>query len=151
MNAIILLSYVLYCAVTVVDPTTPASLNIVAAPPAQQVSITYPKNNQKVRGDYKIYGKAKPGTIVKLTVISSYFKTAHDNRNRISQGEGPIKRMNRKFTITSDRSGNWLLKSIELRNAGWEETFTITATSDDKTTSIIVFDKVHPLSIDSYN
>ena len=147
MNAIIIVSFALLSISNISGHKESATIKI-AGNPAQQVSITFPKNNQKVRGDYKIYGKAKPGAIVKLTVTSTYFKTAHDNQDRISQGEGPIKRMNRKFTITADRSGNWLLKSIELRNAGWEETFTITATAEGKTSTINVFDKVHPVRID---
>jgi hypothetical protein len=56
--------------------------------------------------------------------------------------------MNRKFSLTADRSGNWILKSIELRNAGWEESFTITATSEGKTVSVNVYDNTHPVRID---
>lgn len=115
---------------------------------ASTLSILFPKNNQKVRGEYKIYGKATPGASVKLAITSKYFKTAHDNQDRISQGEGPISRMNRKFILTADRSGNWILKNIELRNAGWEETFTIKATSEEKTITINVYDKVHPVRMD---
>jgi hypothetical protein len=116
--------------------------------PAPELSITFPKNNQKVRGEYNIYGKAKPGSIVELHISSSYFKTARDNWQRVSKGEGPINRMNRKFSLTADRSGNWILKSIELRNAGWEESFTIKATADKKTVTIRVYDNTHPVAID---
>lgn len=112
------------------------------------VSITFPKNNQKVRGEYKIYGKAKPGSAVELHISSTYYKTARDNRQKISKGAGPLNRMNRKFRLTADRSGNWLLKSIELLNAGWEETFTIKATADKKTVSIRVYDNTRPVAID---
>lgn len=112
------------------------------------LSITFPKNNQKVRGDYKIYGKAKAGAIVKLHVTSTYYKTAHDNQERIFKGEGPINRMNRKFTLTADRNGNWVLKNINLQNAGWEESFTIKATSDDRTVTVKVIDDKHPINID---
>ncbi len=115
---------------------------------AAPLLIIFPKNNQKVRGDYKIYGKAKPGAEVKLLITSTYYKTAHNNGERISKGEGPVNRMNRKFTITADRSGTWLLKSIELRNAGWEETFIIKATSEGRSVSIVVSDNVHPQNID---
>ncbi|WP_255155284.1 hypothetical protein [Ferruginibacter sp. HRS2-29] len=115
---------------------------------ASQLSIIFPKNNQKVRGEYKVYGKASPGATVKLTVTSKYFKTAHDNQDRISKGEGPLNRMNRKFTLTADRNGTWTLKSIELRNAGWEESFAIKAMSEGKTITINVYDNVHPVRMD---
>lgn len=113
-----------------------------------ELSILFPKNNQKVRGEYKVYGKAKPGAVVVLHVSSSYYKTAHDNRQKISKGAGPLARMNRKFSITADRNGNWIHKKIELLNAGWEETFTIKATSDKKAVSVIVYDNTHPIAID---
>jgi ribosomal protein L31 len=116
--------------------------------PAAELSILFPKNNQKVRGEYKISGKAKPGSVVQLHISSTYFKTARDSRQKVSKGTGPINRMNRKFSITADRSGNWLLKKIELLNAGWEETFTIEATSDKRTVSIRVYDNTHPMAID---
>lgn len=112
------------------------------------LSILFPKNNQKVRGEYKIYGKAKAGSIVELYISSTYFKTARDSRQRVSKGAGPINRMNRKFSIKADRSGNWFLKNIELRNAGWEESFTIKATADNKTVSIRVYDNTHPIAMD---
>lgn len=115
---------------------------------ASALSILFPKNNQKVRGEYKIYGKATPGASVKLVITSKYYKTAYDNQERISKGEGPINRMNRKFTLTADRSGNWILKDIELRNAGWEESFTIKVTSEERSVTINVYDKVHPVRMD---
>ncbi len=112
------------------------------------LSILFPKNNQKVRGEYKIYGKAKPGSVVQLHITSTYYKTARDSRQRVSKGTGPVARMNRKFSITADRRGNWILKNIELWNAGWEESFTIKATADKKTVSIQVYDNTHPIAID---
>lgn len=117
-------------------------------PNTSPLSIIFPKNKQKVRGDYKVYGKAKPGAVVKLHITSTYFKTAHDNQERIFKGEGPIQRMNRKFTLTADRNGNWLLKNINLQNTGWEENFTIKVTSEDQTVSIMVIDDRHPINID---
>ena len=113
-----------------------------------QLTITYPKNNQKVRGNYKIYGMAKPGAIVKLQITSSYFKTATDSRQKISKGDGPIKRMNRQYTLTANRTGYWMIENIELRNSRWEENFTITATSEGTTVTTNVFDHTHPMNID---
>lgn len=121
-------------------------LNISSNPPAQ-FSILSPKNNQKVRGEYKIYGKAKPGAIVKLHVSSAYYKTRRDNQERIFKGEGPINRMNRKFNLTADRNGIWTLKSIDLTNAGWEESFTIQASSDDKIVTVKVYDHTRPIHL----
>ncbi len=115
---------------------------------AQELSILFPKNNQKVRGLYKIYGKAKPGTVVRLHVSSSYFKTRRDERQKIARGEGPIARMNRTFSLTADRNGTWILKEIELLNAGWEETFIIKATADKKSVSVRVYDNTRPIRID---
>lgn len=120
----------------------------IACDNSTALSILFPKNNQKVRGEYKIYGKAKPGSVVQLHITSSYYKTARDHRQRISKGAGPVNRMNRKYSITADRRGNWTLKNIELLNAGWEESFTIKATADKKTVSIQVYDNTHPIAID---
>ena len=127
----------------------PATLTAkpVAQPAAPAISIAYPKHNQKVRGDIKIYGRAKPGAVVKLTVTSSYFKKAYQGE-KISKGEGPLKRLNRSFTLTADRSGTWLLKSIHLTNAGWEENFTIKASSEGKAVSVNVYDHTKPVNID---
>jgi len=116
--------------------------------PAAALSILFPKNNQKVRGEYKIYGKARPGAKVELHISSTYFKTARDERQKISKGEGPINRMNRKFSLTADRSGTWVLKSIELLNAGWEESFVIKATADKKSVSVRVYDNTRPVRMD---
>ena len=127
---------------------TDSNLAIPGVEKDKELSILFPKNNQKVRGEYKIYGKAKPGAVVVLHISSTYYKTARDGRQKVSKGEGPINRMNRKFSITADRSGNWILKKIELWNAGWEESFIIKATSDNKTVSIRVFDNTHPVAID---
>lgn len=124
------------------------SYNTVQVQKGTDLSIIFPKNNQKVRGEYKVYGKAKPGSVVVLHISSTYYKTARDNRQRISKGEGPVSRMNRKFSLTADRSGNWMLKSIQLWNAGWEENFIIKATADKKTVSIRVYDNTHPIAMD---
>lgn len=115
--------------------------------PSPALSILSPKNNQKVRGEYKIYGRAKPGAIVKLHISSIYYKTAHDNQERIFKGDGPINRMNRKFNLTADRSGIWTLKNIDLTNAGWEENFTISAKCEDKTVTVKVYDNTRPVNL----
>lgn len=119
----------------------------VAFPPAPPLSILSPKHNQKVRGEYKIHGKAAPGAVVKLHISSTYYKTAHDNNERISKGVGPLNRMNRKFSLTADRSGNWVLKNIELTNAGWEENFIIKASVGDQTVTVKVYDNTRPVHL----
>ncbi|MEO6670085.1 MAG: hypothetical protein ABIN36_11455 [Ferruginibacter sp.] len=114
-----------------------------------QLSILKPSNNGKVRGLCTIYGKARAGSKVEVYISSQYFKTGHDNQERLSKGEGPISRMNRKFPLTTDRGGNWILREIDLTNAGWEETFTIKVTSEDGNSKTIeVYDKTHPRNID---
>ena len=149
MHVFILISYFFVATINGAENSRPIDRNIVGElEVSQAISISFPKNNQKVRGKYKIYGKAKPGSVVQLHISSTYFKTARDSRQRVSKGAGPIIRMNRKFSLTADRSGNWLLKEIELLNAGWEETFTINATADKKTVSIQVYDNTHPVAID---
>lgn len=115
--------------------------------PAPGLSIIYPNHNQKVRGEIKIYGKARPGAFVKLQVSSTYFKKAYKGE-KISKGEGPLKRLNRTFSITTDRNGTWILKEINLTNAGWEENFTIKATSEGKAVSVNVYDHTKPVNID---
>ena len=119
----------------------------VALIPAPKLSILAPKNNQKVRGEYKIYGKATPGAVVKLHISSTYYKTAHDSQERISKGAGPFNRMNRKFSLTADRSGTWILKNIELTNPGWEEHFTIKASVGDQTVTVKVYDNTRPVNL----
>lgn len=143
MNVLLLISYLLFAGSNNAESSSP-----VTNQKGTELSILFPRNNQKVRGEYKIYGKAKPGSVVVLHISSSYYKTAHDNRQKISKGQGPIKRMNRKFSLTADRSGNWILKNIELLNAGWEEDFVIKASSDKNTVSIRVFDHTHPVAMD---
>lgn len=119
----------------------------VALIPAPKLSILAPKNNQKIRGEYKIYGKATPGAVVKLHISSTYYKTTHDSQERISKGAGPFNRMNRKFSLTADRSGTWILKNIELTNPGWEEHFTIKASVGDQTVTVKVYDNTRPVNL----
>jgi hypothetical protein len=113
----------------------------------QVLNILYPKNLQKVRGSYSISGKSLPDTFIEISARSKYFKTKLEN-NRISKGAGPVNRMYRTFKTKSDARGNWKLKELELKNAGWEETFIITALSGNHKHSIQVFDNTPPVSID---
>lgn len=152
MNAFILISCFLLGLIDGNRHNTPAAATPVKEVgrdpvPAPELSILFPKNNQKVRGEYQIYGKAKPGSMVALQISSTYFKTKREGE-KITRGEGPIARMNRKFSVTADRNGRWMLKSIELLNAGWEETFFITATADKKKVSIRVYDNTRPVRMD---
>lgn len=114
----------------------------------EQLSIAYPKNNQKVRGPYKVSGTAKPGTVVKVHISSAYFKIVYDRQQRKSKGAGPIARMNRTYTATTDRAGRWAITGIELWNAGWEETYTINATANGASAEIKVYDNTLPVNID---
>ena len=153
MNASILVTCFLLAIVNGAEHNQPvemvSAINVTKeTKPAPDLSILFPKNNQKVRGEYKISGRATPGAVVSLHISSTYFKTARDNRDRIIKGAGPIARMNRKFSVKADRNGNWVLKNIELLNAGWEENFTIKATADKKTVSIRVYDNTRPVAMD---
>lgn len=111
------------------------------------VSIIYPKNNQKVRGPIKIYGKAKPGSQVKLYITSTYFEKLYKGE-KLLKGEGPLKGMNRVFNLTADRSGLWTLKEVDLTNRGWEEDFTIRAICGKDVISVRVYDHTKPVMID---
>jgi hypothetical protein len=88
MNALIMLSYFFFSSINIAERKSTVKIETLAPNPTPVLSILFPKKDQKVRGDYKIYGKAKPGVIVKLAVTSKYFKTAHDNNEKISKG-GP--------------------------------------------------------------
>lgn len=114
----------------------------------ESLAILYPKNKQKVRGEYQISGKAKPGVVVKVQLRSSYYKKVYDSKERMVKGEGPIDRINRSYTVTADRAGRWKLKSEALYNAGWEETYTIKATAEGKTVQLQVYDNTLPVRID---
>ena len=116
--------------------------------PQQVLNILYPKDLQKVRGSYSISGISLPNNFIEISVRSTYFKTKLENNNRITKGAGPVKRMNRTFKTKSDARGNWKLKEVELLNAGWQETFTITAFSGNHKHTIQVFDNTRPIPID---
>ncbi|MCH5715229.1 hypothetical protein [Niabella hibiscisoli] len=111
------------------------------------VSIIYPRSNQKVRGYIKIYGKAKPGSQVKLYVTSTYFAKMYKGE-KLLKGAGPLKGMNQVFNLTTDKSGLWTLKEINLTNRGWEENFTIKAVSGSDVVAINVYDHTKPVIID---
>lgn len=115
----------------------------------KELTIAYPKNNQKVRGTYKIYGSSQPNSVVKLTINSTYYKTNNNNGTKITKGEGPLKKMNRTYSLKTDRYGAWKLENIDLTNrGGYEETFIIKATDDKETKTIMVYDKTRPVLID---
>ncbi|WP_241282875.1 hypothetical protein [Chryseobacterium timonianum] len=114
----------------------------------KEVTIVYPKNNQKVRGAYKIYGGSEPNAVIKLTIISNYYKTNNNNGTKITKGEGPLKRLNRTYTLKSDRYGTWKIENIDLTNAGYEESFVIKASDGKKAQSIIVYDRTRPVLMD---
>lgn len=114
----------------------------------KELTITYPKNNQKVRGTYKIYGGSEPNTVIKLTIISTYYKTNNNNGTKITKGEGPLKRLNRTYTLKSNRYGTWKIENIDLINAGYEESFVIKASDGKTTQSITVYDRTRPVLID---
>lgn len=115
----------------------------------KELTIAHPKNNQKVRGTYKIYGGSQPNSVVKLSINSTYYKTNNNNGTKITKGEGPLKKMNRTYSIKSDRNGTWKLENIDLTNrGGYEETFIIKATDDKETKTIMVYDKTRPVLID---
>ncbi|RYD73277.1 MAG: hypothetical protein EOP53_20405 [Sphingobacteriales bacterium] len=125
---------------------TAAQTNIPKQEQAKTLSVIFPKQNQKVRGPIRIYGKAKPKATVKLYITSTYYKTKHQGQ-KIIQGEGPLKRMNRLYNIVADKNGVWAYKE-DLRNAGWEENFTIKAVSEGSTVTVKVYDNTRPIMID---
>lgn len=149
MNILIIAAYIFSGSLVLVsqEPLMENIQSAQAKPPQAPVTIVYPKDNQKVRGEIKIYGKAKPGAIVKLQVTSTYYKKEY-RQEKLYKGEGPFKRMNRTFSITADRSGTWMLKKIDLTNAGFEENFIIRANSGGKVVSVNVYDDTKPVRID---
>ncbi len=114
----------------------------------KEVTIVYPKNNQKVRGTYKIYGGSEPNTVVKLSIISTYYKTNNNNGTKITKGEGPLKRLNRTYSLKTDRYGTWKIENIDLTNAGYEESFVIKASDGKTAKTITVYDNTRPVLID---
>lgn len=114
----------------------------------KEITIVYPKNNQKVRGAYKIYGGSEPNAVIKLTIISTYYKSNNNNGTKITKGEGPLKRLNRTYSLKTDRYGNWKIENIDLTNAGYEESFVIKASDGKTAQSIMVYDRTRPVLID---
>lgn len=114
----------------------------------KEVTIVYPKNNQEVRGAYRIDGGSEPNAVIKLTIISTYYKTNNNNGTKIAKGEGPLKRLNRTYSLKSNRYGTWKIENIELTNAGFEESFVIKASDGKTAQSITVYDRTRPVLID---
>lgn len=114
-----------------------------------RLQIYFPKNGQKVRGRYSIYGYAEPNATLKVQITSSYYeKLVNTQKETISKGKGPINRLNRTYPLTANKIGYWELKNIDLTNRNWEENFTIKAIVDGRTVNVSVYDNTHPVVID---
>lgn len=152
MKTLILISCILFggfqtapVKIKVQPKTTDLNIN----KPAPRLEIYFPKNNQKVRGRYSIYGYADPYAKVKVQITSTYYeKVADPQKETISKGKGPINRINRTYPLTANKIGYWELKNIDLTNRNWEENFTIKAIVDGRTAIIRVYDDTHPVVID---
>jgi len=116
---------------------------------APRLQIYFPKNGQKVRGRYSIYGYAEPNAKLKIQITSTYYEKLYNNQKEtISKGKGPINRINRTYPLTANKIGYWELKDIDLTNRNWEEDFTIKAIVEGRTAAISVYDHTHPIVID---
>jgi len=152
MKTLIIISYILFG----VLQTTPEKIRvkpevtqIQQANRVPRLQIYFPKNGQKVRGRYSIYGYAEPHAKLKIQLTSSYYEKLFDTRKEtISKGKGPINRINRTYPLTANNIGYWELKDIDLTNRNWEETFTIKAIVEGRTATISVYDNTHPIVID---
>jgi len=128
-----------------VQPTTPRIYNAKAP----RLEIYSPKNNQKVRGRYAIYGYAEPYAKVKVHITSTYYeKLVNQQKETITKGKGPIDRINRTYPVTANKIGYWQINDIDLTNRNWEENFTIKAIVDGRTVTVRVYDNTHPVVID---
>ncbi|MFN0256983.1 hypothetical protein [Pedobacter ureilyticus] len=114
-----------------------------------RLQIYFPKNGQKVRGRYSIYGYTEPNMKLKVQITSTYYEKLYNNQKEtISKGKGPINRINRSYPLTANSIGYWELKDIDLTNRNWEEDFTIKAIVEGRTATISVYDHTHPIVID---
>lgn len=128
-----------------VQPTTP----IIHSVKPPRLEIYFPKNNQKVRGRYAIYGYAEPNAQVKVQITSAYYeKLFNVQKETISKGKGPINRINRTYPITANKIGYWQINDIDLTNRNWEENFTIKAIVEGRIVTVRVYDNTHPVVID---
>lgn len=116
---------------------------------APRLEIYFPKNDQKVRGRYSIYGYAEPNATLKVHITSSYYEKLYNHQKEtISKGNGPVQRINRVYPLTANKIGYWELKNVDLTNRNWEEDFTIKAIVDGRTATVRVYDHTHPVIID---
>lgn len=152
MKTLMIISWILFG----VLQTTPVKIKvepkvtqIQQANRVPRLQIYFPKNGQKVRGRYSIYGYAEPNAKLKIQITSTYYEKLVDTRKEtISKGKGPINRINRTYPLTANNIGYWELKNIDLTNRNWEEDFTIKAIVEGRTASISVYDHTHPIVID---
>ncbi|MFA4870714.1 MAG: hypothetical protein WC623_21135 [Pedobacter sp.] len=152
MKTLIIISYILFG----VLQTTPVKIKvkpevtqIQQANRIPRLQIYFPKNGQKVRGRYSIYGYTEPNMKLKVQITSTYYETLYNNQKEtISKGKGPINRINRTYPLTANKIGYWELKDIDLTNRNWEEDFTIKAIVEGRTATISVYDHTHPIVID---
>lgn len=152
MKTLILISCILFGGLQ----TAPVKINV--KPEASQMThsihqprlqIYFPKNGQKVRGRYSIYGYTEPNAKLKVQITSSYYEKLVDpQKETINKGKGPLNRLNRTYPLTANKIGYWELKNIDLTNRNWEESFTIKAIVDGRTATIRVYDDTHPVVID---
>ncbi len=116
---------------TTISPAPPETCPAKLPPQADtKLKIIAPADNKKVHGIVKVYGTAASGSDLEIKLTSVYYKMIRDGKGHASQGDGPVKRMNRKFKVKTSAAGRWAIADMELRNGyNWNETFTITATS----------------------
>lgn len=122
---------------------------ITQSKPMPRLQIYFPKNGQKVRGRYSIYGYAQPNAKLKVHITSNYYEKVYNHQKEtITKGKGPVERINRIYPLTANNIGYWDLKNIDLTNRDWEETYMIKAMVDGRTVSVTVYDNTHPIIID---
>lgn len=152
MKSLIIISCILFGSfqqVPVKIKVQPEATQIQRSVKAPRLEIYFPKNGQKVRGRYSIYGYAEPNAKLKVHITSTYYEKLYNNQKEtISKGKGPINRINRIYPLTANKIGYWELKDIDLTNRNWEEDFTIKAIVEGRTATISVYDHTHPIVID---
>ncbi|WP_379089989.1 hypothetical protein [Pedobacter sp. UC225_65] len=152
MKTLIIISCILFGifqTVPVKMKVKPEVTQIQQANHVPRLQIYFPKNGQKVRGRYSIYGYTEPNAKLKIQITSAYYeKLVNPQKETISKGKGPINRINRTYPLTANSIGYWELKDIDLTNRNWEEYFTIKALVDGRTATIKVYDDTHPVIID---
>ena len=113
----------------------------------QRLRITTPVLGHRVIGNALIRGNAKPGSIIRLTVSSTYYDLVADQQQRkISKGAGPLKGSKRKLDVQVNGQGFWTTGKINFSNRGWSEQYKIVATSvqGKNSTYVIVTNDTKP-------